>query len=169
MSKRTSLKERYCLKCCLLRAAWLLNMWVLRRLIQLASSDAASAGTVMGEGRQPCVEALPAGTEAAEGSSSRPRSPRWPGPTIAPSRRCRAERRSGWLPARPGQWQHLLWPPPRSGAVGAPRPPPLPEALRARVPQPGRGRAGGRRCRAWGAGLAAERGGCGGGGVCSSR
>ncbi|XP_039578982.1 nuclear receptor ROR-alpha isoform X1 [Passer montanus] len=68
-------------------------MWVLRRLIQLASSDAASAETVMGEGRQPCVEALPAGTGAAEGSSWRARWPCRPGPTIAPSRRCRPGRR----------------------------------------------------------------------------
>lgn len=141
--------------------AWLLNMWVLRRLIQLASSDAASAETVMGEGRQPCVEALPAGTGAAEGSSSRARWPCWPGPSIAPSRRCRPGRRSGWLPARPGQWQHLLCPPAplggrrdpaavappgAAGSLGGARPAAGPRPRRrAAVPGVGRGAGGGAR------------------------
>lgn len=88
-----------------------------------------------------------------------PRGPASPSGRAPPSLRavgCRPGRRSGCLPARPGQWQHLPWPRPRSGAAGSPRPPPLRSRSRGRACGRGsRSRAGGRRCRARGAGRGA--------------
>lgn len=123
------------------------------------------------------MEAHPTSTGARDGSSRWTRCPCWTGPTEASSRGCQPGRGRAAFPPALGNGSSFSSPGPSGeGAAGAQRPSgashaALAGALPARppaAPRPGAapegGGAGGRRCGARGARLAAERGGCGGGG-----